>query len=547
MLWRGIRKWQVLGVLAFGVPLIAIAFVQYRWLEELRQRSEMLTAQQNREAALRTVSLLEEELTGARLQVLPAVAHADICELRLDSMKRVFDEGFQRFPYIDRFFVWAPPQARSETLFYDPGGGVFTTDGERLRQFPLDVWELNGGALRFAEFRCLSRGPPCQIVVHRILDGGDSVLQGIVGFTVDLEAFAAKYLPPLFETRLKPAVQRLLELDEVAVGFFNEKGEKVFGTAESVDRPTVSSADISVSFATPTEGIMGRPEGPQWKISVGKENEHYVHAIVRRGALSNLAIVGAGILALALGSVLIARSSAREARLSDLKSRFISGISHELKTPLSMIRLYSELLELGRVPSNIERKIFYRNLSQQAEIMADMLEEILDFSRLEAEQQQGRKASCCVEEILEEAVEMHDTRSMAQHSIALSVGDGLPPILGNRSALVRVFYNLLDNASKYSQADRPIVVAAYRRNGMVAVEVADEGIGIGSDELPHIFDRFYRGRTPAGTKGTGLGLSIVHTVVKSHGGEVEVESEVGQGSRFTVLLPIEAPPSARKA
>jgi signal transduction histidine kinase len=256
-------------------------------------------------------------------------------------------------------------------------------------------------------------------------------------------------------------------------------------------------------------------------------------------ALGNLLIVGAGIVALALGTGLIARSMTREAELSDLKSRFISGISHELKTPLSLLRLYSEMLELGRVRRK-DRADFYRRLRQQSEALGEMLEQILDFSRLEAEQQSPRREACSPREIVEEAIDMLTAHGAASRKVSLILGEDLPSIDADRRGLVRAVYNLLDNAAKYSPPELPILVKAERRNDAVALEVRDRGRGLDEDELPRIFERFYRGRAAraASVKGTGLGLSIAETLVRAHSGRIEVESRPGRGSSFTILLPL---------
>jgi signal transduction histidine kinase len=229
----------------------------------------------------------------------------------------------------------------------------------------------------------------------------------------------------------------------------------------------------------------------------------------------------------------------REAELSDLKSRFISGVSHELKTPLSLIRLYSEMLELGRVKRE-DLRDFYRRLRQQSEALGDMLEEILDFSRLEAEQRSLEREQCSPREILEEAIDMLTAHGAVPREVSLSVDDDLPPIDANRRGMVRAVYNLLDNAAKYSSSDQPIRVSAARRNGSLAFEVRDGGTGLDPDEVSRIFDRFYRGRAARSTtvKGTGLGLSIAETVVKAHAGRIEVMTAPGQGSSFTILLPL---------
>lgn len=538
MAFKSARQWQLLAVLAFGAPLSAIAFVQYRWLQELRTRSEMLASQQHREAALQAVSLLQQEIRGARLRALPPVGHADLAELRLEPLGAVFERGAREFPYVDRFFVWARPQSPADTLFYFPEERGFRRDSDQMRRLPPELWEPQGME-RWVEMPCLANGPPCRIVIHRILDEEDLSLVGVAGFIVDLEEFAEDFLPVFFKEHLRPAINRLLEVEEVSVGFFDETGECVLGFAGDSVSPGASSVEFPISFSLNREGVARIHERPGWRLSVGEAGGDRVQEIVRRGALGNLAIVGIGIVVLGFGSVLIARSQAREAKLSDLQSRFISGISHELKKPLSMIRLYSEMLELGRVPGKSERQIFYRTLRQQAQIMGHMLEDVLDFARLEAEQQPVHEELCSLKEVLEEAVEMHDVHMTTDPSVVLSLDEELPTIRCHRSSLVRVVRNLLDNASRHSEASEPIRMTAYKQNGMVAVEVSEQGmVVVGRDERQVLFHRFSRRQAPPGMSGVGLGLSIAQSVVKLQGGRIEVESQAGRRRRFKLLLPV---------
>ncbi len=159
------------------------------------------------------------------------------------------------------------------------------------------------------------------------------------------------------------------------------------------------------------------------------------------------------------------------------------------------------------------------------------------FGLVEAEQNVTRFEPCELSDILEEAVEMREW-ARTPHTVDVKLPETLPQIHGNRSALVRVVYSLLDNASKYSGPDEPITLGAHPRNGMVAIEVVDRGVGISPEDMPHVFERFYRGRTSDDVKGAGLGLSIAQLVVASHGGRIEVESKPGKGSRFKVVLPV---------
>ncbi len=529
-------KRSVLPILAFGAPLVAIAFVQYRWLLELQNRSEMIEMQQYREAARHARSLLVDEMTSARLDVLPAVGHGDLLADELDPIANVLEKGYERFEYVDRFFIWTASMRYGEALFYEPGGG-FVSDPTRLFCLPEDVWTLPESNRRWGEFSCVGEhSTTCQVVIHWVLDDEEKTLLGVAGFMVDLDFFARDFLPKFAASALIPSVQDLLDDREMTFTLVDANDGLIVGADDS-RRVSSSDVEVGVSFTLPSEGVRSM-QVPRWHMSVGGVHAGGVQELIRRGAVGNLAIVGAGIVVLALGSGLMARSSAKEAKLSDLRSRFISGISHELKTPLANIRLYSEMLELGRVTQNKERTRFYRSLRQQAEILGDMLEDILDFSRLESEENVTRFERCELRDILEEAVEMREG-ARTPHSVDVKLPETLPQVHGNHSALVRVVYNLLDNASKYSGPDdETITLEAYQRNGTVTIEVGDRGVGISPEDMPHVFERFYRGRTSDDVKGAGLGLSIAQSVVSSHGGRIELESEPGKGSRFKVVLPV---------
>ena len=123
--WLHRRRWQVFAVLAFGGPLVAIALVQYRWLEELDSRSQVAESQQNRVAVMSVAALLEDRITGTRLETLPPAVHQDVFDLKLDVLGPQFDEALERFPYVKHFFLWVSPSSHEETLFYFPKEKAF--------------------------------------------------------------------------------------------------------------------------------------------------------------------------------------------------------------------------------------------------------------------------------------------------------------------------------------------------------------------------------------------------------------------------------------
>jgi len=531
-------KRQLVPALAFGIPLAAIAFTQYRWLGEIHDQSRLIESQSNRATAGAAIEVLQSEMNAARIDFLPGVVHADVVRMNLEALAREFNDAHRLYPYVDRFFIWSAPAPRQETLFYDVEEQRFGHDPELLERFPQWVWTRNADSRRWAEYRASGEGPALQIVVHRIVDLEDTGDEGVVGFTVDLDRFAKETLPGFFRARIQPVLERESPMNE-PVAFLGTNGECLLGVPECFQPDGLgASIELPASFGLPIERLPGVEGPPLWRFVV-EAPRGGLHQGLQVSALGNLAIVAAGIMALAVGTGLIARSMTREAELSDLKSRFISGISHELKTPLSLIRLYSEMLELGRVKRE-DQLDFYRRLRQQSETLGDMLEEILDFSRLEAEQRSPEREKCSPREILEEAIDMLPARGAVPRDVSLVVEENLPDIDADRRGLVRAVYNLIDNAAKYSAVDKPIRVTAERRNGSIALEVRDRGAGLDEDEISRIFERFYRGRAARSTevKGTGLGLSIAETVVKAHEGRIEVESAPGEGCRFTILIPV---------
>jgi signal transduction histidine kinase len=245
-------------------------------------------------------------------------------------------------------------------------------------------------------------------------------------------------------------------------------------------------------------------------------------------------------LVLACGIALTYRNVSKEMALARLKSDFVSNVSHELRTPLSLIRLYAETLEMGRLTNPEKYQEYYCIIRKESERLTALINNILDFSRIEA----GRKEYDFRETDLGELV--HNTLDsyryqIEQHGFTYEEKiDEVPPFRVDREALARSLVNLVNNALKYSQDRKFIGVSLYRDNGSVKLEVVDHGIGIPHQEQSKIFEKFYRVGDPLvhNTKGSGLGLSLVRHIAQAHGGDVLVDSSPGQGSKFTITLPM---------
>src|SRR5213596_69032 len=246
-------------------------------------------------------------------------------------------------------------------------------------------------------------------------------------------------------------------------------------------------------------------------------------------------------LVLACGIALTYRNVSKEMALARLKSDFVSNVSHELRTPLSLIRLYAETLEMGRRSSREKYQEYYCIIRKESERLTALINNILDFSRIEAGGKEYDFRETDIGELAHDTLESYRYQ-IEQHGFAFQeeISGGLPRIRIDREAIARSLLNLVNNALKYSQNEKYLGVKLYRDNGSVKLEVIDHGIGIPPGEQQKIFDKFYRvgNALVHNTKGSGLGLSLVRHIVRAHGGEVSVESAPGQGSKFIIALPL---------
>lgn len=241
-----------------------------------------------------------------------------------------------------------------------------------------------------------------------------------------------------------------------------------------------------------------------------------------------------------VGVVVTARFIFREVRLSRLQTDFVSNISHELRTPLTSIRMFIETLQLGRVQDEAERQECLNVIAEESERLTRMIERILGWARMEAGRRVYNMERISVEHLVETTLRAFQTQRInASLKFSHSVEAGLPDVFMDEEALSEAILNLLNNAVKYTGEDKRINLRAFLQRGQVAIEVADNGIGIGTADRKRIFDKFYRADALLSrkTEGSGLGLTIVRHILDAHGGKVQVESELGVGSRFTLLLP----------
>jgi signal transduction histidine kinase len=247
--------------------------------------------------------------------------------------------------------------------------------------------------------------------------------------------------------------------------------------------------------------------------------------------------------AIVLFAVVAGHHLLRQARLARLKNDFIATVTHELKTPLASVRLFAETLREGRYEDPAQAARYLDLLVRENERLSRLIDNFLSFSRMERNKRAFELAPVAPADLVRTAAEAVGPRFEADGcTFEVDVQPGLPPIMADSDALVTVLLNLLDNAWKYTGAQKRIALRAYAAqggDGQVCFEVEDNGIGMTRREARRAFDRFYQADSSLSRSagGCGLGLSIVKFIVDAHGGSVGVRTEPGKGSTFTVRLP----------
>lgn len=239
------------------------------------------------------------------------------------------------------------------------------------------------------------------------------------------------------------------------------------------------------------------------------------------------------------GAVLVLRDISEEAKYADMRRDFVAAASHELRTPIAVIRAAAETLQDGAPVQPEESKQFLESIHRHAISMEALIKDLLDLGKLESRPDLTLRPTD-VAEVLHRALATYEPEAKKRrHEISFDAPDSLPRLIADASLLERAFANIIENAVRYTPDGGKIAIRATAEGGKVRVEIEDSGLGIPEKELKRIFERFYRVDRSRSREqgGTGLGLSIVKHVVQLHKGEVWAESGAGKGAKFVVVLP----------
>ncbi|MBN1568863.1 MAG: HAMP domain-containing histidine kinase [Acidobacteria bacterium] len=302
-------------------------------------------------------------------------------------------------------------------------------------------------------------------------------------------------------------------------------------------------------------GVYGQPISPskyrfetrfpntlyKWLLQILPRNYTELEQGVRNQRLRNLFFVITSMSLTFISVAIIFVAWRRDRQLRKLKEDFISNVSHALKTPLSLIRMFSEMLLMGRAKEENKRLEYYRIIHSESDRMTRLIANLLDFANLGRGVEYRHFEKINIAQLVVEVLEAYGAEIQKDgFQLNLDVDPGIPDSYVDPNSIAMAFLNLLDNSVKYSGDRKCIDIKVACSNGFVDLSVADKGVGIPESEQQKIFDKFYRGSDPSvrRIRGSGIGLAITKHVAEMHGGEILVKSEAGKGSTFTLKIPI---------
>jgi signal transduction histidine kinase len=385
---------------------------------------------------------------------------------------------------------------------------------------------------------------------HDVLDSGVS---GLLAYTVRRSMDGDLY-----------HVIARLKLDFIG----KQWAESELGPGRKNRRVAILNEFNNLVAGTNLGGIDARPsgslfyEGPfgkalyRWRIQMVPQNAEEFQAQSERTKVVSRVLILLATVIIVVGLVLVWLAILTERRVSRMKSDFIANVSHELKTPLSLIRMFGEMVATGRHKGEEAAREYGGIITRESERLSHLIDNVLDFSRLERGKASYHFAEGDLAEVVERALHICRYRlEREKMKLVVEIEPDLPIVRMDENEMTLVVLNLVDNAIKHAAEGGKVVVTVSRSPGFVTLAVRDFGPGIRREEHTRVFERFYRAQSTRerNVRGSGIGLALVKHIAEAHGGRVTVQSpipdpsESPQGSIFTIFIPASVPAGAERA
>lgn len=533
------------------VSATALVWIGYRAVIEWEQAAAQVAARRAEAAVDLLVAALARDMRGAQ-QVILTSADRDGATIGTGiDLWRPISSALARYPYPETFFAWRSSPAPADVSFYsrpERRPPWLAKDGSG-RMSPIVVSHEPAMATRllervdkdcvqsrrFSVFDIELGGKPYQIVA--LVSYADTLREhpaAVLGFMVNLEWIHAQYFKDITSqvTRMESAE------GGVTFSILDDGNQPIAGADVPAGSAVVGRRAFPLAFFDPLIVSVDPPADlhiAQWTAVANAAGDPTLNA-AERGARWALGVAAVMALGLAVGLWLSLQAGRASASLAEMRSDFVSAVTHELKTPIANMRAIHETLAAGRITMETSREYAQMGI-REANRLARLVDNLLAYARITDVTHAYTFEEVALESIVDRSIkEFASNLAHGQFDVHVEIPERLPPVKGDPTALNLMLNNLLDNAIRYSKGSRHLTIAGRATDGRVTLEVTDKGIGIPADELERVTRKFWRGRgSPSG--GSGLGLAIVERIVNDHRGTLDIRSTVGAGTSVVVTLP----------
>ena len=543
--WSGAFSWWLA---AFSIAGIAtLAWLGYRATAEWQRSSALLVERRAEELAGTLVTALTRDMRAVQTGLLDGRDWDATSAMSPFDVIDTISATFARYPYPEAFFAWSR------------GGrvNVFFGRAERLpswltsigsREYPTEVVlnpEVAAALLSrigrdtserrtHSIFEMSIAGVPYQVIARPVY-GRTGTANGGFAALVNLSWVRTNYFPVITNQ-----VSRIGSLGSGLIPtIIDDSGDTLPGFQPPREEPPQVARTFTVAFFDPSITALKREADlplRMWTVHVNGATDPTL-ALAARGARRTLLVIAAGAVALALGLFVSGRAARAMTQINELRSDFVSTVTHELKTPVQVIRSIGETLARGRVTNGDRLREYAQLLVQEGHRLSRLIDNLLAYSRVTDVTQlysfEPLQPGAVVDEALRGFHRLMTEQAFHTH---VDVPPTLPAVRADRTAIVLALDNLIDNALRYSGESRQLTICGEAHDGVVEIAIRDFGLGIDAEELPRVTSRFIRGRSAPGG-GSGLGLSIVNQIVEGHGGALRLDSVKGAGTTAVIVLP----------
>jgi two-component system, OmpR family, phosphate regulon sensor histidine kinase PhoR len=495
--------------------------------------------------------ILEQTAQQIALEIRSAIeepAYDTLRPLRRDELLaggvprvlRTYAKAIDKYPLIDRFFLWSDDTERQtpgEVLFFsgepnpalarDPELGARIYQGLRMAS----VARRNYAALQNRVGDCTY-----DVLAHYYwIEPRRDRYTFLVGYVICAERAGPRLLHALYGRNRAEWLNRADGEDAIELRVFDERRRLIFGSPPTASG-IVGRASLRAQFYPDRLSSVAVTAPPrEWTIQVSSSSPAPA-AMRTQGAW----LLGFSVLLILVALAVAVRGQKRASELARMQTDFVSHVSHQLRTPLSLVTAVAETLALNRVKSPEKSAQYLDIVRTETARLSILVERILEFSRVAGGARVYQLESVDLTALVREtAAAFAQTPAATAFRIRVEDGGNACVVRADPVALEQALVNLLDNAVKYSDQSREVTVRVRCTASDAAVEIEDHGIGIASAEHGRIFERFYRGSSAVTQRGFGLGLAIVKEIVRAHRGHIEVESSPGRETLFRIRLPLQ--------